>query len=236
MPWPARRLSTESARGKEYPMSDSTLADPSVPVADRHSEVVDLTATLIRTRQQRAPRRLFSPGPSAAQVQSYFEAAAAAPDHGQILPWRFVVVPVQARAALGEVFAQTLLERDPSASEKELAEARDKAHRAPFVALAIVREGADDHPEIPLAERLVSLGCALQNMLLSAHADGFGSGLVSGQSMQTTALRRLFALRDHESAVCFIAIGTVDRSKPIRPRPAPDSFVSLLPIEDDHAR
>ena len=84
-----------------------------------------------------------------------------------------------------------------------------------------------------MPERLISLGCAIQNILLSAHADGFGSGLVSGQALQTTGLRQLFALRENEQAVCFVAIGTADRSKPIRPRPQPSSFVSELLIRND---
>ncbi|OYV37733.1 MAG: nitroreductase [Thiomonas sp. 20-64-5] len=216
-------------------MSVLPIEDKSAPHAAARPESAELTATLIHTRQQRAPRRLFAPGPDAAQIHAYFQAAAAAPDHGQILPWRFVVVPTESRAALGEIFAQALKERDPGASDRELAEARDKAHRGPFVALAVIRNEADDHPEIPLPERLVSLGCAIQNMLLSAHADGFGSGLVSGQAMHTAGMRRLFALHANEQAVCFIAIGTADRGKPIRPRPSPASFVSELRSETRHA-
>lgn len=214
----------------------SAISTQNRPSPDRagRSVYAELTATLIHTRQQLAPKRLFAPGPDAAQLEAYFLAAAAAPDHGQILPWRFIVVPQSSRAGLGEVFARALKERDPAASDKELAQARDKAHRAPFVALAVVRDEADDHPEIPLAERLVSLGCAIQNLLLSAHADGFGSGLVSGQAMQTTGLRQFFALHENERAVCFVALGTADRSKPIRPRPAPGAFVSSLQDQTRH--
>lgn len=216
-------------------MSAVSIEDQPAMGAAARQVYAELTATLIHTRQQLAPKRLFAPGPNAAQIHAYFQAAAAAPDHGQILPWRFIVVPAGSRAALGAVFAQALQERDPSASDKELGEARDKAHRAPFVALAVIRGAPDDHPQIPLQERLISLGCAIQNMLLSAHADGFGSGLVSGQAMQTGGLRHLFALHESEQAVCFVAIGTVDRRKPIRARPDPSSFVSELRNEILHA-
>ena len=213
-------------------MSTASLQNHTAPDSAALPVYADLTATLIHTRQQLAPRRLFAPGPDAAQIETYFLAAAAAPDHGQILPWRFVVVPAASRAALGEVFAQALKERDASASDKELAEARDKAHRAPFVALAVVRNEADDHPEIPLAERLISLGCAIQNLLLSANADGYGCGLVSGQAMQTPGMRQLFALHANEQAVCFVPIGTADRRKPMRVRPQVSQFVTELVIED----
>ena len=192
------------------------------------SPYADLAATLIRTRQHFAPKRLYPPGPDVVQIDAYFQAAAAAPDHGRIVPWRFVVVPAGRRGALGDAFAAALRERDPDVGSRELDEARDKAQRAPFLALAIVREGSDDHPEIPPHERLVSLGCAIENILLSAHADGFASGLVSGKSIDSRAVRTLFTLARGERAVCFVAIGTATQRKPPRPRPAPKDFVSQL--------
>ena len=78
------------------------------------------------------------------------------------------------------------------------------------------------------AERLVSLGCAIQNVLLAAHAMGFGSGLTSGQALASPRLRALFGLHGHEQAVCCINIGTVARAKPARLRPAVAAFVSSL--------
>ncbi len=209
-------------------MSTVTERTPSAPASPGALAYAELAATIIQTRQQFGPKRLHEPGPSDAQVQAFFQAAAAAPDHGQILPWRFVVVPAHRRDALGDVFAAALRERDPNANDHALVEARDKAHRAPFLALAIVRERADDHPEIPAQERLVSLGCAIQNILLTAHANGFGAGLVSGQALDTGGMRRLFGLRDGERAVCFLAAGSVQHRKPIRPRPRPEEFVSRL--------
>ena len=182
---------------------------------------------LMRARRQTSPRRLIDPGPSEEQIHAMFDAAAQAPDHGAIRPWRFVRVRAVARSDLGEAFARALCERDPRATPTQLHEARAKALRAPFLALAIARLD-DEHREIPSAERLVSLGCALQNMLLVAHAFEYGAGLVSGQAMSSTALRELFGIGEGEQAVCFVAIGTVSNEKPKRERPAPGEFVSAL--------
>ncbi len=188
---------------------------------------VNSTLELMRSRRQTSPKRLVDPGPGEEQIGVLFEAAAQAPDHGMILPWRFVRVSAGGRPRLGEAFARALQERDPRATPVQLQEARDKALRAPFLALAIVRLD-DMHTQIPSAERLVSLGCALQNMLLAAHALGFGAGLVSGRTLQSRALRESFAIDEAEQAVCFIAVGTVGRSKPWRQRPSPEEFVSPL--------
>ena len=182
---------------------------------------------LMRARRQTSPKRLIDPGPSEEQIHSLFDAAAQAPDHGSIRPWRFVRVGIAARRDLGEAFARALCERDTRATPTQLQEARAKALRAPFLALAIARL-SDAHREIPPAERLVSLGCALQNMLLVAHAFGYGAALVSGQAMRSMALRELFDIGESEQAECFIAVGTVIEDKPARKRPTPEEFVSVL--------
>ena len=200
---------------------------------------IDYANALIHTRQHVAPRRLVAPGPSDLQLQDILRAAAAAPDHGQLLPWRFVVVPADKRELLAEVFALALQDRDPDASPEQIDNARDKADRAPFLMLAITRlVGSNPKRDVKRvepgelvvtdAERQVSLGCAIQNMLLTAHAMGFGSGLTSGQAITSPRLRGLFNLLEYEIAVCSINIGTVTKSKPTRLRPDVSAFVSLL--------
>ena len=191
------------------------------------SDASSFALTLITTRQTILPKRLFAPGPSADQVRAMFLAAAAAPDHRTVMPWRFVLVPTATRAALAEVFAQALIERDPEATAQQVEQAREKAFRAPFLALAIARLGPCE-PDVEPLERMVSLGAAIQNLLLMAHSMGFGSSLTSGLAMRSQALRQLFGLVDGEQAVCCVNVGTADRRKPTRLRPDPGTFVSSL--------
>ena len=191
------------------------------------SDEASFALTLITSRQTILPKRLFEPGPSAEQVNDMFRAAAAAPDHLVVMPWRFVLVPPTARAALADVFAQALIERDATATPEQVAQAREKAFRAPFVALAIARLGPCE-PYVEPLERMVSVGAAIQNFLLVAHSMGFGSSLTSGQAMRSEALRQLFQLTEGEQAVCCINVGTADRRKPARLRPDISAFVSSL--------
>ncbi len=189
--------------------------------------------TLIQTRQTVLPRRLVEPGPDAAQQRTLFEAAAAAPDHEQRLPWRFIVVPTPRRALLADAFARALLERDANVLPAQVEAAREKAHRAPFVLLAVARLADETAPaegvaDVPPTERWVSLGCAIQNMLLVAHAMGFGAALTSGQAIASPALRELFALTPAEQPVCFVNVGSVTQRRPMRLRPDPSRFVSSL--------
>lgn len=184
-------------------------------------------AALMEARRTILPKRLGGPGPSAAQLRQILEAAASAPDHGQLLPWRFVQVPDTARPWLADVFGQALQERDSAATAEQLAQAREKAFRAPVLLLVVVDTQRGD-PEVDLHERLVSTGCAVQNMLLMATALGYGSALTSGKALKAQGLRALFALNAGEHALCFISIGTVLSRKAGRTRPTPADYVGTL--------
>ena len=202
------------------------LADHALP-HPRPPEVVELAQALIQTRQTILPKRLIAPGPDAEQTQAILAAAAHAPDHHELLPWRFILVPQAARERLAEAFGAALIERDASATPEQVAQAREKAHRAPLLLLAVVRL-RDGDAEIEPHERIVSAGCAIQNLLLMAHAQGFGGALTSGKALASAPLRALFALSDDEQALCFVNIGSVDKARAMRVRPAPGAYVSEL--------
>ena len=213
----------------EDPASTAKPADnPPALGHPRPPEVVELAHALIHTRQTILPKRLAEPGPDAAQLQAILGAAASAPDHHELLPWRFVLVPAGARDRLAEVFATALVERDASATPQQVAQAREKAYRSPLLLLAVVRL-RDDDAEIAPHERIVSAGCAVQNMLLMAHAQGFGGALTSGKALQSALLRALFGLKPDEQALCFVNIGTVVKARPVRLRPQAAQYVSTLP-------
>jgi nitroreductase len=220
---------TSALRPPASDRSAGPAASDAPPSAARGADDAAWSAVraLIHERQNVAPKRLEAPGPDAAQLDELLHAAAAAPDHGRLTPWRFVLVPADRRARLAEVFAAALLERDPVAGETELAQAREKAFRGPLLMLAVARLGAAE-PDIPALERVVSLGCAIQNLLLAAQALGYGCGLASGQAMGSTALRTLFRLVPGEEAVCFVSVGTVREPRPPRPRPQPADILSSL--------
>jgi len=200
---------------------------PQPPAAAEPAACAQWARALIEHRQTILPKQLAEPGPDAGQLEMILRAAAAAPDHGELVPWRFVIVPAAARARLAQVFADALLERDPSAAPDQIARAREKAFRAPALMLAVVRDGPPGD-EIPLLERLISAGCAIQNMLLMATALGFGSALTGGKALHSTGLRALFSLADEERAICFVSLGTAVRRSPGRERPQPSRYVTTL--------
>jgi nitroreductase len=191
------------------------------------NDTAAMTAALMRSRQTVLPKRLSAPGPDGGQLDMILQAAATAPDHGQLLPWRFTQVPQAARVHLAQVFGAALLERDAAATAEQVAQACEKAYRAPLLLLVIV-DGVRGDAEIDLFERILSAGCAVQNMLLMATALGYGSALTSGKALKSAGLRRLFKLAPGEHALCFVSIGTVQSAKKARSQPLPPDFTNTL--------
>ncbi len=174
-----------------------------------------------------APKRLVAPGPTAEELNLLLTAAAQAPDHGNIKPWRLILVPKEKRALLGRAFMQALQERDASVSETELKNSFEKAFRAPCLLLAVVNQGPTE-PQIPKHERQIALGCAIQNMLLMAQALSIGSGITSGQAMNSRFVREIFRLTSTEQAMCYLTFGQVTAFKSKRKRADASDIVSIM--------
>lgn len=208
-------------------MPHETMEEVGVLSLAPSSEGAALAAQLMQARQTILPKRLGAPGPDGQQLQAIVAAAAHAPDHGKILPWRFVRVPQAQRARLAEVFAAALLERDAAALPEQVEQAREKAHRSPELLLVVV-DGQRGDPAVDLNERILSAGCAVQNLLLMATALGFGSALTSGKALKSDGLRALFGLHGDEHALCFISLGTVLSRKAARARPVPADYLTSL--------
>lgn len=205
---------------------------PLQPAAPLHHALAEgdlpsMAALLMQSRQTILPRRLGGAGPTRPELEAILNAASAAPDHGQLLPWRFVLVPQNARGLLADVFGEALLERDSAATPEQVAQAQEKAHRAPLLMLVVV-DGRRGDLKIDLFERMISAGCALQNMLLMATAMGYGSALTSGKALKSGGLRALFGLVEGEHALCFVSMGTAQSRKPPHVRPSPGDYVSIL--------
>jgi len=190
-------------------------------------EVLDAALTLIHSRQHISPKRLGDPGPDREQIEKILSAAGAAPDHGLLTPWRLIIIPPERRHLLGETFAEALAERDGEATEVQKQEARAKASRGPFLVMVVARLDPELGPTHP-QERIISAGCAIQNMLLTAHATGFGAGLSSGRALYSQRLKVLFGLSAHEQPLCFMTLGTVLRRKSPRLRPVMADYTSTL--------
>jgi nitroreductase len=66
---------------------------------------------LLKTRRSVKPIELIGPAPSAAEIATLLTIASRVPDHGKLVPWRFIVFENDARLAAGEAIASAFRKR-----------------------------------------------------------------------------------------------------------------------------
>ncbi len=183
-----------------------------------HSEVVLQT---LLSRQSHWP--LTSPGPNDTALAAIFDAALRAPDHGNLRPWRFVVVRGAARAALGEVLVDIACARSPDEPRSAHAHRARKAQAAPV----IIALGAaiDETSTVPEVEQLLAVGAAAMNMLNAIHALGYGGFWATGPDSYDTAMHAALDFQLSERLLGFIFVGTPQPDQRPATRPERSAFV-----------
>lgn len=180
---------------------------------------------LLHKRASAAAERLDEPAPAGADLEAILRAGVAAPDHGALRPWRFVLVRGAARERLGEVFGEAARARDPACDEAEVARQRAKPLRAPLIVAVAARVDVD-HPKIPAIEQILSAGAAAQQMQLAANALGYGSVWLTGPSASDAHVAEALGLDLDDRIVAFLYMGTPRTTIDPPPRPDPAGFVT----------
>lgn len=157
---------------------------------------------------------LTEPSPDDQALNQILGAAMRAPDHGRMRPWRFLLVRNRARQRLGKLFADALLRRNGSATEPQLQSERAKAGRAPLI--IVVSASIRDNPKVPPIEQIVATGAAAQNMMLAAHALGFGAMWRTGPNAYDSELKQALGLSREDVLIGFLYIGTPASRPPVR--------------------
>lgn len=153
-----------------------------------------------------SPAALDAPGPSGDALQKILEAAVAAPDHGRMRPWRFILIEGTAREKFGTMLAEALTRREPTAPAGKLEAERKKALRAPLI--VVVAASVQSNAKVPEIEQLVAVGAAAQNMLVAAYALGFGGFWRTGAIAYDPAMKRTLGLADSDAIIGFLYLGT----------------------------
>lgn len=177
---------------------------------------------------------LTEPAPDAEAVARIVTAGSAAPDHGRLRPWRFLVIGGEARARMGEVFVDALRAREPDADEAAVEQERGRFLRAPMVVAVLVTLDPD-HPKIPAVEQILSGGAAAQNMLLAARALGFGAKWVTGANAYDGRVKEALGGGPGDVIAGFLYLGTPSGEPPKVPHadPAEHGFLWRGPGETE---
>ena len=184
----------------------------------------------LQSRRSVPSKQLGGPGPDEATQLRMLQAAARVPDHGKLVPFRFLRISGDARHALGELLVTRTLQLDPHAPPAVEDKERARFSHAPLIITVIARLTANH--KVPEQEQLLTAGSVCFALLQSAQAFGFGAQWLSGWAAYDPAITARLGLAPQEKIAGFIHIGTSRLDVPERERP---DAASLLQDWSPHA-
>ncbi len=168
-------------------------------------------------------RQLGEPGPDEATLLRMLTSAVRVPDHGKLVPFRFVRIAGDSRHKLGEILATRTRERDPGAPDAAIEKDRQRFSFAPLVITVVAR--LQPGHKVPEQEQLLTAGCVCFALLQAAQAYGFGAQWLTAWMAYDPVVATHLGLSEHERIAGFIHIGTPRLAAPERERPDPSALL-----------
>ncbi|QDI04496.1 MULTISPECIES: nitroreductase family protein [Xanthomonas translucens group] len=169
-------------------------------------------------------RQLGEPGPDDATLLAMLRSAVRVPDHGKLVPFRFLRIAGQARLALGDFLAERTLQLDPGAPPAAVEKDRERFAHAPLAITVIAR--LQREAKVPEIEQWLTAGSVCFALLQAAQAYGFGAQWLTAWMAYDEAVAARLGLAENERIAGFIHIGTPRMEVPERERPDPQQLLS----------
>jgi len=138
-------------------------------------------------------------------IEKILSAAAQAPNHYKVRPWRFVVLTGDGRNKLGDVMAASHKDRKPDLPQ----EVFDKTRSLPLRAPVVIAVGVDKPVEEKVieVENISAASAACQNILLAAHGLGLGAIWRTGEWARDAKVKEFLGFATDQYIVGFIYLG-----------------------------
>ena len=185
------------------------------------------TIDLLSKRRSVGPAFLGAPGPDAGEVETLLTIGSRVPDHGKLAPWRFILFEGDAREKAGDAIASAFKVKYPDAKADQIEVERGRLVRAPLVVAVVSR--ASPHVKIPEWEQVLSAGAAAMNLVLAAHALGYGASWITEWYAYDRGVLDALGLAPHEKIAGFVHIGHPPGVPEDRPRPPLDAIATRFP-------
>mgnify|MGYP002632738841 CR=1 FL=1 len=154
--------------------------------------------------------------PSGQELSDILEVAARVPDHGRLVPFRFIVLSHEDARSLGAIAAD-VLSRKQSLSEAQLAEEQDRFLRSDLV-IGVVHTPRE-HPKIPASEQLLAAAAATYSLVLAAQSKGYAAQWRTEWVAYDRDIKNALGLAANETMTGFIYMGgastPVERVRPV---------------------
>jgi nitroreductase len=149
-------------------------------------------------------------------IEALLAAAVQAPNHYHERPWRFVVFTGDGRRRLGEAIAASAKRCYPESPEPALAAERLKPLKSPLV----IAVGVDPprHQYLLEIENICAVACAIQNLIVAAHALGVTSHWKNPED-NDPLFKRFLGLSPEQHVIALLYMGYPLAPLHIPPRP-----------------
>lgn len=179
---------------------------------------------------RRSAPALVEPGPSREDLAKILSAAASAPDHGGLRPYRFVVAEGQGRELFGDALAKAAAELRPTMPAAGLEKIRAKAFRSPTVVAVVA---SPKGTKIERWEQVATCASAGYAIVLAAQALGVGAVWKSLPFTKAKALDDALGLSPEEEMLGWIHLGTTEGEAGPR---APLDFAAHVSVLEGEGR
>ena len=138
-------------------------------------------------------------------IEKLLSAAAQAPNHYRVYPWRFVVLTGKGREKLGDVMAEVFRKKFPDV----LADALDKERAKPLRSPLLIAVGVDKPAESKVLEieNICAAAAACENLLLAAHGLGLAGHWRTGDVASDPDVKKFLGFEPDQHLIAFLYIG-----------------------------
>jgi nitroreductase len=166
----------------------------------------EITA-IIRDRRSIYPEQFSKRKIHREQIELLLNNAIWAPSHGLTQPWRFVVLQDNALLQLSKVLGNAYLSETPKElqNDKKLIKLINRPKLATAVIALIVDREKDT--KISEADDFAAVACAVQNMHLTATAQGIGGFWSSTNMVKTQQFREFISLTEQQVCIGLFYLG-----------------------------
>lgn len=169
---------------------------------------------LIQTRRSIKPEQYTDVPVADTIISTMLESAQWAPTHARTEPWRFVVLSgaglQRFTAFQAEVYKRTTPEEqfNPLKYEKLAAGPLKASH------LILIGMKRQETEKLPVMEEIAAVACAVQNMLLTAHAEGVGAYWSTGGITYHPEMLQFMDLGPKDLCMGMLYVGNFDTPAP----------------------
>ena len=160
----------------------------------------------LMTRRSYSRGSLLQPAPNRAELAQILQTAMTVPDHGNLKPWRFVVIQGQGMKDL-EGLLRSIYDGEVE-NEEYFQRFIEEIINTPM--MICVYSTINQDTSVSVLDQQLAGAAACEHILLAAHAMGFG-GIWHSQETDD-ALRQMLQMGEEDQVLGVISLGTPKRT------------------------